>query len=53
MSSLESTDTDIPIQKATISILQQAIDLIELLKDEQYNHTSKVMPAGTIGKHIR
>ncbi|CAO3655032.1 unnamed protein product [Mucor hiemalis] len=45
--------TDIPIQKATTEILQQAIDLINTIGDNEYTLPSTVMPAGTIGKHIR
>lgn len=44
---------DIPIQKAATEILQQAIDLINTIEDDEYTLPSKVMPAGTIGKHIR
>jgi hypothetical protein len=42
-----------PIQNVAIAIIQQAIDLVNTLHDDQYTYPSKVMPAGTIGKHIR
>jgi hypothetical protein len=50
---VSNNKTNPPMQSATIEILQQAIDLICTLRDEQYTLSSKVMPAGTIGKHIR
>lgn len=48
-----NNNTNPPMQSATIEILQQAINLINTLQNEQYTLTSKVMPASTIGKHIR
>lgn len=41
------------MEKVAIDIIQQAIDLVDQLKDDQYTHLSKVMPGSTIGKHIR
>ncbi|GAA5810415.1 hypothetical protein MFLAVUS_003836 [Mucor flavus] len=52
MTSVEGNET-VAMEKVTIAILQQAIDLVLTLHDHQYSHPSKIMPAGTIGKHIR
>lgn len=46
-------DSSLPLEKVAIAIIQQAIDLVHTLQDEDYTYDSKVMPAGTIGKHIR
>jgi hypothetical protein len=41
------------IQDMAHDLIQQSIDLIKTLDDAQYTHSSKVMPGGTIGKHMR
>ncbi|KAI7896278.1 uncharacterized protein EV154DRAFT_435331 [Mucor mucedo] len=46
-------DSALGLEKVAIAIIQQAIDLVHSLQDEHYTYDSKVMPAGTIGKHIR
>ncbi|KAI8051381.1 uncharacterized protein B0P05DRAFT_562530 [Gilbertella persicaria] len=41
------------LQEMAHDIIQQAIDLLHLVKNEQYTKVSSVMPGGTIGKHMR
>lgn len=39
----------------SISVVQQALSMLEAskLKDEQLSHPSKMIPGGSIGKHLR
>jgi hypothetical protein len=53
VSSSSNNEKNGQVQKVAVDLIQQAIDLVNLLKDDQYTHLSKVMPASTIGKHIR
>lgn len=48
-----AVNSSLQLEKVAIAIIQQAIDLVLTLHDDDYTYTSKVMPAGTIGKHIR
>jgi hypothetical protein len=50
--SVDQTEND-AIQEMAHDLIQQAIDLLHTLNDVQYTHSSKVMPGGTIGKHLR
>jgi hypothetical protein len=43
----------IKLSKTAIDLLDQSIRLLDCLNDDQFTYESKVMPASTIGKHLR
>lgn len=41
------------LSKTAIDLLDQLILLLDCLNDDQFTYESNVMPASTIGKHLR
>ncbi|OBZ90092.1 hypothetical protein A0J61_01847 [Choanephora cucurbitarum] len=47
------TQPETSMQVMSTDLLQQAIDLLQLIENDQYTKISDVMPGSTIGKHLR